>query len=197
MIRGKSMLIWGKGTGIYDSKGGAIAAIQSILYSEQPNINTIINRFEEEQYLGGLSSITVKVPGEGVIGAIAGALGSTTGGYGIYATDKRVFVIHNPELDATQTIDMQFGEFIIDELFGTTVDTNPRSIEELSNLKVFEVARKDIITIEMKKPLLFAGYISLRTRSGEAFRIYIDHKKAFIHVDQLLRLFYPEILRIE
>ncbi len=196
-IRGKSMLIWGKGTGIYDAKGGAIAAIQSILYSEQPNINTIINRFEEEQYLGGLSSITVKVPGDGVIGAIAGALGSTTGGYGIYATDQRIFVIHNPDLDATETKDMQFGEFIIDELFGTTVDTNPRSIDELGKLKIFEVARKDIITIEMKKPLLFAGYITFRVRSGESFRVYTDHKKAYIHLEQLLKLYYPEILRIE
>jgi PAS domain S-box-containing protein len=196
-IRGKPMLIWGKGTGVYDAKGAAIAAIQSILYSEQPSISTIIKKFEEEQYLGGLSSITVKVPGEGVVGAIAGALGSTTGGYGIYATDQRIFVIHNPELDATQTKQMQFGEFLMEELFGTTVDTNPRSIEELSSLKVFEVARKDIITIEMKKPLLFAGYITFKTRSGEAFRVYTDHKKAYIHLEQLLKLYYPEILRIE
>jgi PAS domain S-box-containing protein len=196
-IRGKSMLIWGKGTGIYDSKGAAIAAIQSILYSEQPNINTIIKGFEEEQYIGGLSSITVKVPGDGMIGVIAGALGSTTGGYGIYATDQRIFVIHNPELDAVQTKDMQFGEFIIDELFGTTVDTHPRTIDELTHLKVFEVARKDIMTIEMKKPLLFAGHITFRMRNGETFRVYTDHKKAYIHLEQLLKLYYPEILRIE
>jgi PAS domain S-box-containing protein len=196
-IRGKSMLIWSKGTGIYDTKGTAIAGIQSILYSEQPNINTIITRFEEEQYLGGLSSITVKVPGDGVMGAIAGALGSTTGGYGIYATDQRIFVIHNPELDAIQTKEMQFGEFIIDELFGTTVDTNPRTIDELSHMKVFEVARKDIMTIEMKKPLLFAGHVTFRMRNGETFRVYTDHKKAYIHLEQLLKLYYPEILRIE
>ena len=174
-----------------------MAAIQSILYSEQPSINTIINRFEEEQYLGGLSSITVKVPGDGVVGAIAGAIGSTTGGYGIYATDQRIFVIHNPELDASQTKQMQFGEFIMDELFGTTVDTNARSIEELLGMKIFEVARKDIITIEMKKPLLFAGYITFKVRNGEAFRVYTDHKKAYIHLEQLLKLYYPEILWIE
>jgi PAS domain S-box-containing protein len=196
-IRGKPMLIWGKGTGIYDSRGAPVAAIQSILYSEQPSISTIIKRIEEEQYLGGLSSITVKVPGDGVIGAIAGALGSTTGGYGIYTTDQRVFVIHNPELDATRTKTMQFGEFLMDELFGTTVDTNPRTIEELSNMKVFEVARKDIMTIEMKKPLLFAGYITFRIRNGEIFRVFTDHKKAYIHLEQLLKLYYPEILRLE
>jgi len=196
-IRGKPMLIWGKGTGIYDARGSAIAAIQSILSSEQPSITAIINRFEEEQYLGGLSGITIKVPGDGVMGAIAGALGSTTGGYGIYATDQRIFVIHNQELDATTTKSMQFGEFIKDELFGTTVDTTPRSIAELGSMKVFEVARKDIVTIEMKKPLLFAGYITFRMRSGETFRVYTDHKKAYIHLEQLLKLHYPEILRIE
>ncbi len=45
--------------------------------------------------------------------------------------------------------------------------------------------------------MLLAGHIIFKTRTGEAFRIYIDHQKAFTHIDQLLRLFYPEILRIE
>lgn len=197
-IRGTPMLIWGKGIGIYTENGAVIAAVQSILYSEQqPSINTIISTFEEEQYLGGLSSITVKVPGAGIAGAIAGALGSTTGGFGIYATDQRIFVIHNPELDAIRNKKMQFGEFIINELFGTTVDTKPRSIEELGKMKVFEVARKDIIIIEMKKPLLFAGCIKFRIRSGETFRVYSDQKMAYFHLEQLFMLHYPEILRIE
>lgn len=197
MIRGKPMLIWGKGTGIYDAKGAAIAAIQSILSSEQPNVNSINEKIEEEQYLGGLSSITVKVPIEGVIGAIAGALDSSTGGYGIYATDQRILVIHNPDLDAPQTKDMQFGKFILEDLFGTTVDTNPRSITELESMKVFEVSRKDIVTIEMKKPMLFAGYITFRIKNGEVFRVYTDHKKAYIHFEQLLKLHYQGVLRIE
>jgi PAS domain S-box-containing protein len=197
-IQGTPMLIWGKGMGIYAEDGGVIAAIQSILYSEQqPNINTIISTFEEEHYLGGLSSITIKVPGDGIAGAIAGALGAATGGYGIYATDQRIFVIHNPELDPTQTKGMQFGEFIINELFGTTADMIPRSIEELEDIRVLEVARKDIVIIEMKKPLLFAGYITFRMWSGEAFRVYSDQKMAYFHLEQLLMLHYPDILRID
>jgi len=191
------MLLWGKCTGIYDSKGSIIASIQSILVSEQPSVKTIIGIYEEEQYIGGISSITVKLPGGGVTGAIAGAIGSTTGGYGVYATDQRLFIIHNKALDATNPNGVQFGTFILDELFGTTVDTTPRSLVELEKEKVYELWRKDIVTIELKKPLLFAGYITFRTRSGEAIRIYIDHKKAFIHLDQLIRMFYPEIMRIE
>ena len=196
-IREKPMVMWGKGTGIYDAQGFTIAAIQSILVSEPPTVKTILGMFEQEKYIGGISSVTVKLGGEGVSGTIAGALGSTTGGYGVYATDQRLFVIHNPELDATRSDGLSFGTFIIDELFGTTVDTRPRMIEELEHHKVIEIWRRDITSIEMKKPMLLAGYIIFKTRTGEAFRIYIDHKKAFTHIDQLLRLFYPEILRIE
>jgi PAS domain S-box-containing protein len=196
-IRDKSMLLLGKGTGIYDPKGAIIGSIQSILVSEQPSMKAIMGIYEEETYIGGISSITVKVPGDGVAGAIAGAIGSSTGGYGVYATDQRLFIIHNHELDAEHPHGVQFGAFIMDELFGTTVDTRPRSIPELEKDKVFEIWRKDIVTIEMKKPLLFAGHISFKTRSRESFRVYIDHKMAFIHLDQLLRLFFPEILRIE
>jgi PAS domain S-box-containing protein len=196
-INGKPMLFWGKCTGIYDAKGSIVASIQSILISDQPSVKTIIGIYEEEQYIGGISSITVKLPGAGMTGAIAGAIGSSTGGYGVYATDQRLFIIHNKDLDATNPNGVQFGTFILDELFGTTVDTSPRSIPELEKEKIYELLRKDIVTIEMKKPLLFAGHITFRTRTGEAIRIYIDHKKAFIHLDQLLRMFYSEILRIE
>jgi PAS domain S-box-containing protein len=196
-IRDKPMVMWGKGTGIHDAKGFTIAAIQSILVSEPPTVKTILGMFEQEKYIGGISSITVKLGGEGMSGSIAGALGSTTGGYGVYATDQRLFVILNPDLDATRSDGITFGTFIIDELFGTTVDTRPRLIEELEDHKVIEIWRRDITSIEMKKPMLLAGHIIFRTRTGEAFRIYIDHQKAFTHIDQLLRLFYPEILRIE
>ncbi|NMB77917.1 MAG: PAS domain-containing protein, partial [Methanomicrobiales archaeon] len=196
-IQGKPMLFWGKCTGIYYARGAIIASIQSILVSEQPSMKNIIGIYEEEQYLGGISSITVKLAEPGVTGAIAGALGSATGGYGIYATDQRLFIVHNRELDATNPDGVQFGAFILDELFGTTVDTSQRNIEHLEKERVHEIWRKDIITIEMKKPLLLAGHITIRTRNGESIRLYIDHRKAFIHLDQILRMFYPEILRIE
>jgi len=196
-IRGKPILIWGKATAISDAKGTVIAAVQSLLFSEQPNSKDISHNPEEEQYLGGLTSTTVKVPREGIAGSIAGSLGSTTGGYGVYFTDRRMFVIHNPNLDADHRSGLQFGDFILDGLFGTTVDTTPRTIGELTRMRVFEVPRKDILSIEMKKPMLLAGYITFKIRGGELLRVYTDHKKAYIHLEQLLRIFYSEILRIE
>jgi PAS domain S-box-containing protein len=196
-IRGKPMLLWSKGAGIYDTEGSMIAAVQSILVSsEQPdkNGNAITDK---EVYIGGISSIILKVTGRGMGGAIAGAIGSAVGGYGVYATNQRLFVIHNPYLDPTRNDSIQFGTFILGELFGTNVDTRPLSLDELERHKVYEVWRKDITRIELKKPLILAGSLIINTISGATFRVYIDHTKAFTHLDHLLKLFYPEILRIE
>lgn len=195
IIRGKAVMIWGKGSGIYDSQGSVIAAVQSILVSDQEPPVPRSNGSFEEHYIGGISSTTVKVPGNGMTNAIAGAIGSTTGGFGVYATDQRLFVVHNPELDASQEGGVQFGTFIMDELFGTSIDTRPRTIPELEQRKVFEVRRADISGIEVKEPMLLAGSITIRTRPGESFRVYIDHKKTFVHITQLLQMFYPEVLR--
>jgi hypothetical protein len=193
-IRGKPMHLWSKGAGIYDTEGSIIAAVQSILVSpEQPETRGDATP-EEEVYIGGISSIILKVTSRGLGGAIAGAIGSAVGGYGVYATNRRLFVIHNPYLDPTRNDSIQFGTFILSELFGTNVDTRPRSLDELERHRVFEVWRKDITRIELKKPRMLAGSLSITTVSGATFRVYIDHTKAFTHLDQLLRLFYPEIL---
>lgn len=196
-IRGKPMLLWSKGAGIHDSEGSMIAAVQSVLVSsEQPDTEGKAIP-EKEVYIGGISSIILKVTGRGMGGAIAGAIGSAVGGYGVYATNQRLFVIYNPYLDPTRNDSIQFGTFILGELFGTNVDTRPRSLDELERHKVYEVWRKDITRIELKKPLILAGSLIISTISGATFRVYIDHTKAFTHLDHLLRLFYPEILWIE
>jgi PAS domain S-box-containing protein len=191
VIKGKPMLLWGKGSAVYDAKGRLIAAIEAITVGEPQQDGT------GEEYLGGISSITLKVSGEGVGGAIAGAIGSSTGGYGIYATDKRVFVIRNPDLNAESPQGVQFGTFMMDELFGTTVDTRPKTIKELENLEIFSATITDIAKIELKRPVLLSGYLTITAKDGKAFRIYIDHKKAYTHIEQLMKSFAPEILKIE
>ncbi|MDP3563458.1 MAG: PAS domain-containing protein, partial [Methanoregula sp.] len=166
-IHGKPLLLWSKGAGIYDTEGSMIAAVQSILVSAEHSDKNGDSIPEEEIYIGGISSIILKVAGRGMGGAIAGAIGSAVGGYGVYATNKRLFVIHNPTLDARRNDSIEFGTFIIEELFGTNVDIRPRLIEELETNKVFEVWRKDITSIELKKPRLLAGFLVLNTADGE------------------------------
>lgn len=193
-IKGKPMLLWGKGSPVYDGKGALIAAIEVITVGEP---QAVADTGVQETYLGGISSITLKVSGDGVGGAIAGAIGSSTGGYGVYATDQRVFVIRNPDLDAEKSQNVQFGAFIMDELFGMTVDTRQKSIQELEQLKVFEAFRKDMISISLKKPVLLSGYVTFTAEGAGSFRVYIDHKKSFTHLEQLMQSFCPEKIRME
>jgi PAS domain S-box-containing protein len=192
-IRGKPMLLWGKGSPVYDGKGALIAAIEVITVGEPQEEESS----SLEKYLGGISSITLKVSGEGVGGAIAGAIGSSTGGYGVYATDQRVFVIRNPDLDAEKSQGVQFSAFIIDELFGMSVDTRQKSIRDLEKLKVFEAWKKDIIKIGLRKPVLLSGYITFTVEKAGSFRVYIDHKKSFTHLEQLMQSFCPEKILVE
>ena len=193
-IRGKPMFLWGKGTAVHNANGELIAAIQAITVGEQ---QVSYGPSGQETYLGGISSLTLKVAGEGMGGSIAGALGSTTGGYGVYATDKRLFVIQNPDLDLTKPQGVQFGAFMMDELFGTTVDIRPKTIQELEKYKVFESDKKDITALELKKPVLLSGYLTINTGKAPAFRVYIDHKKAYQHLEQLMKTFSPEVLHLE
>jgi PAS domain S-box-containing protein len=192
MIRGKPMLLWGKGSPVYDGRGTLIAAIEAITVGEpQPDAK------DAEQYLGGISSITLKVSGEGVSGAIAGALGSSTGGFGVYATSRRMFVIRNPDLNPDTGQGVQFGAFMMDELFGTSVDTRTKSIQDLENHRIFEAAKVDISQIELKKPVLLSGYLTITMKDKSSFRIYIDHKKSYTHIEQLMKSFSPENLKLE
>lgn len=190
-IKGKPMLLWGKGSPVYDAKGKLIAAIEAITVGE-PQPGT-----EAEDYLGGISSITLKVSGEGMGGAIAGAIGSSTGGFGVYATNKRMFIIRNPDLNIENAQGVQFGTFIMDELFGTTVDTRQKSIADLEKLKIFEAEKENIAQIELKKPVLLSGFLTVIMKDKSSFRIYIDHKKAFTHIEQLIKTFSPGNLKME
>jgi DNA-binding NarL/FixJ family response regulator/PAS domain-containing protein len=196
-LRGRTVHLWGKGAGIYDAEGSMIAAVQSFLVSTEPPAKKGRSQPEEETYIGGISSIILKVTDSGMGGAIAGAIGSAVGGYGVYVTDRRLFVIHNPFLDARRNDSISFGEFIIDELFGTNVDTRPRGMDELERHKVFEVKRKDITRMELRRPKLLAGSLHITTTAGGRFRVYIDHMKAFNHLEQVLKMSYPDILEVE
>jgi PAS domain S-box-containing protein len=192
VIQGKPMLLWGKGSPVYDGKGTLIAAIEAITVGEpQPGAA------DAEEYLGGISSITLKVSGEGVGGAIAGALGSSTGGFGIYATSRRMFVIRNPDMNPESGQGVQFGAFMMDELFGTTVDTRQKSVKDLEKLRIFEAAKEDIEKIELKKPVLLSGYLTIILKDKNTFRVYIDHKKSYTHIEQLMKSFLPENLKME
>ena len=198
-IRDKPMCLWGKGTAVYDSKGGLIAAIETITVVEQQHDALKPGELEKETYIGGLSSPTLKVAGGSASGAIAGLIPSPPRGYGIYATNKRLFVIQNPDFDLSKPKGMQYGPYVLDDLFGTrtTIDSRPKTIDTIEKLLVYEIAKQDLVTIELMNPVLLPGFLTLYNKTGESFRMFIDHKTAFLQIEHLIKSFYPEILRLE
>ena len=53
-IREKPMVIWEKGTGIYNAQGLTVAAIQSILVNKPPMVKTLLGISDQEKYIGGI-----------------------------------------------------------------------------------------------------------------------------------------------
>jgi len=198
-IREKPMFLWGKGTAVHDGKGVLIAAIETITVVEQQQTAQTPGVSEDEIYIGGISSPTLKVAGGSASGTLAGLIPSPPRGYGIYATNKRLFVIQNPDFELSKPKGMQYGPYVLDDLFGTraTIDNRPKTIETIEKLLVYEIEKQDLATIELMNPVLLPGFLTLYNKSGESFRMFIDHKTAFLQIEHLIKSFYPEILRLE
>jgi len=191
-IKGRPMLMWGKCSPVYDGAGRLMAVVEVIAIGEPRE-----EKKGAENYLGGIASPTLKVAGDGSGSALAGAIGSLGGGYGVYATTQRMFVIRIPELDANASKDLQFGTFIMDELFGTTADTRERTLGELENGCMFSAKKEELAAVVLKKPVLLSGYLLIRKKDNSSFRLYIDHKKAFARIEELMKMFAPDFVRYE
>jgi PAS domain S-box-containing protein len=198
-IHEKPMFFWGKGTGVYDGNGGLVAAVQTIEVVEQQHLSQPEGDSEKEIYVGGLSSPSFKVAGGSASESIAGLVPSPPRGYGIYATNKRLLVIQNPDVNCSKTAGMPYIPYVLDDLFGSSasIDNRPKTIETIEKLLVYEIEKQDLITIELMKPVLLPGFLTIYNKSGESFRMFIDHKTAFLQVEQLIKSFHPEILQLE
>ncbi|MCK7520909.1 MAG: hypothetical protein MZV64_26055 [Ignavibacteriales bacterium] len=55
---------------------------------------------------------------------------------------------------------MQYGPYVLDDLFGTrtTIDNRPKTIETIEKLLVYEIAKQDLVTIELMNPVLLPGF---------------------------------------
>jgi PAS domain S-box-containing protein len=198
-IRGKPMYLWGKGTALHDENGTLIAAIETITVVEKQESTICPGDSEKETYIGGLSSPTLKVTGESLRGVSAGGSSSSGRGYGIYATNRRLFVIQNPDFDLSKPKGLRYEPFGLDDLFGTkaTIDDRPRTIDSIEKLMIYEISKGDLKTIELMNPRLLPGFLTLYNKTGESFRMFIDHKTAFTQIEHLIKSFYPEILQLE
>jgi tetratricopeptide (TPR) repeat protein len=150
-----------------------------------PERNTSLpdGKVDTERYIGGLSSPSLKL-----------SL-SEVGGYGIYLTEKRVFILKNQKHVFGHPKGPAMGGFIYAELFGGTVDNNIKTIEELEIYKEIEIYKNDIVRIDFKKPLLLSGYVTFFTKNNEIYKIFIEYKKVFEPLRKLILKFYPDVVR--
>jgi tetratricopeptide (TPR) repeat protein len=149
-----------------------------------------------ENYIGGISSPSLKRGSTKGGSDFAGAIGANVGGYGIYVTDKRLFVIKNQKHVFGHPMGPALGGFMREELFGGTVDEGAKTIDELEIKKEIEIPREEILQIELKKPMLLSGFISFITKNGDNPRLFIDHKSVYDPLRRLMLKFYPERIRI-
>ena len=198
-IRENPMFLWGKGTGVYDGKGGLVAAVETLEVVAQQHSTHPEEDAEKEIYIGGLSSPSLKVAGGSASEANTGLVPSPQRGYGIYATNKRLFVIQNPDFISSNQTGIPYIPYVLDDLFGSraSIDDRPKTIETIKKLLVYEIEKQDLLTIELMHPVLLPGFLTLYNKTGESFRMFIDHKTAFLQLEQLIKSFHPEILRLE
>jgi hypothetical protein len=144
----------------------------------------------DEIYLGGTASIHLR----------RGTLG--TKGYGIYATNKRIFGTRNWNISLKS--DMSFllggviGHLLLENATKGLIDESIKSIGELEKNKDFEVKKEDITLIEWKKVNLWdGGRLVIKTKSMEEFIVGGDGKQEFEYILSLMQKFYPEVIKIK
>jgi hypothetical protein len=132
----------------------------------------------EEQYLGGFESgRLVKA------GSIAG--------YGIYATDMRIIGVKSRKALLKGLAGAALGG-VTGAYVGMRLskDQSVKMIQELDQRKDFEVAKRDVSNLELKKPSFWSrGHIVITRQTGEAIKIIIASKKDFKDLVSLMSQF--------
>ncbi|RCV64606.1 hypothetical protein C5S53_07840 [Methanophagales archaeon] len=126
---------------------------------------------EEEKYISGYKSSNFQKVGQKKIGG---------SGYGIYATNKRIFLVKISVIDSLK--DSAKGA-LLDTLVLSNLSTamsgkvvRAEAIEDLEDKKDIEILKEDISEIELKKPSALGfrgGFLKIRTKDGEPLQITI------------------------
>lgn len=74
---------------------------------------------------------------------------------------------------------------------GVSVTSSPEFLRRLDTKKDFEATKDEIHQI-----FLGRGALTIELKTGPAMRIGIGHKAAFKRVHEMMRLFYPEALKM-
>ncbi len=138
--------------------------------------------FQVEKYLGGFDSIQL---GKGL-----------SAGYGIYASNHRLFGLRR----RSPAIPLEIGQTIRDSSpENLTSSQSSQIIHELELRKDFEIPRDQILRLEMKKPpgIFRMGHLIIKLSSGEEVKVKIGKNKEYELLKTLMRIFDPEVLKVD
>jgi hypothetical protein len=138
--------------------------------------------------------------GEEFVGGFAGGFLSRgyIPGYGVYATSRRIIGVALTSTPARQFLGGALAGFVQGQLMPKlSADDSLRVIQELDQKKEFDLRRDQISEIEIKKPgLLSTGRMTITSKAGEKTRISLRYRIAFERLRDLMRAFYPEVVRL-
>ena len=149
---------------------------------------------EEEKYISGYKSSLIQKVGQRKIGGA---------GYGIYATNKRLFLVKISVIDGLKDgakgalLDNIVLPYMSLGMSGKVV--RAKDIGVLEDKKDIEILKEDISEIELKKPSALGfrgGFLKIRTKDGEPVQISIPFMIEFKKVKKLMEVFEPELLKI-
>ncbi len=138
--------------------------------------------------------------GEEFVGGFAGGFLARqyVPGYGVYATTRRIIGVALTSTPARQLLGGALAGFVQGQLMPKlSRDDSNRVIEELDQKKEFALHKDEISQIEIKKPgLLSTGRMTITSKGGEKTHISLQYRVAFERLRDLMKAFYPEVLRL-
>ena len=116
-------------------------------------------------------------------------------GYGLYFTTTRLIGIDLGS-HGGGALGGTLAGFIKGELMpNLSPEESAKVIEDLDRIKEFDIAKDQIRRIELKKPGLGVGHVTITPDQGDSITIKLRHRTAYDRLMQLTQAFSPEVVR--
>ncbi len=116
-------------------------------------------------------------------------------GYGLYFTTARLIGI-DLGCHGGGALGGTLAGFIKGELMpNLSPEESTKVIEDLDRIKEFDIGKDQIRLIELKKPGLGVGHMTITPNQGDSITIKLRHRTAYDRLVQLTQAFRPEVVR--
>ena len=116
-------------------------------------------------------------------------------GYGLYFTSARLIGIDLGS-HGGGALGGTLAGFIRGELMpNLSPEESAKVIEDLDRMKDFDIRKDQIRRIDLKKPVLGIGHLTITPNQGGSITIKLRHRTAYDRLMQLTQAFSPDLVR--